>query len=287
MSEPSYIFDITTEQFDTYVVQNSHKVPVLVDFWAQWCEPCKQLGPLLEKIVTEYEGSLLLAKIDADAEKALVQAQGIRSLPTVKLIKEGQLVDEFIGIKTEAELREFLDQYIQRETHTRIDEAIEAQQQGDFLQAQSLLQQHIQEHPNDAIAHAHLARVLVQQGQAENAYTLLTQLPEALRNEQEIIALIGQIEFAKSAALFPDSQALQERLEQDANDSEARFYLACNYMAKNQIEQGFDEFLRLLMRDKTYNNNGAQEAMLHGFDMLGNQHPLTQKYRRKMFSMLH
>lgn len=292
MSQSPYIFDVSTETFDQYVIENSHHKPVLVDFWAEWCAPCKALMPVLANITESYAGELLLAKVNCDEQAALSERFGIRSLPTVVLFKDGQPVDGFAGIQPESAIRGMLEPHVAEpatepqpaeDTAAAVEALLEA---GQPEQAIALLQPALAEHSDDALLLL-LARALIASTQHDDAETVLTSIQDQEAHKQGIAGLRAALGFARQASGFPASALLAERLQNNPEDSEAAYQLAIQQLAGQQHQAALEGLLRLMQRDRGYADNSPQRTLLQTFELLGNDHPLSISYRRKLYQLLY
>ncbi|HSC85038.1 MAG TPA: thioredoxin [Pseudomonas sp.] len=290
MSDTPYIFDIAgAASFEQLVIENSFHKPVLVDFWAEWCAPCKALMPLLAKITEEYAGELLLAKVNCDIEQDIVQRFGIRSLPTVVLFKDGQPVDGFAGAQPEAAIREMLKPHVAEPAPAAADPLEAAQAlfaEGRFGEAEALLQQLLSENNENAAALILYARCLAERGELGEAELVLN----AVKGDEHKQALAGakaQLTFLRQAADLPDSAELKARLAQDGNDDEATYQLAVQQLARQQYEAALDGLLRLFVRNRSYAEGITHKTLLQVFDLLGNDHPLVTLYRRKLYQAIY
>ncbi|WP_278929371.1 thioredoxin [Pseudomonas qingdaonensis] len=287
--ETPYIFNATSADFDQSVIQNSHVKPVLVDFWADWCAPCKVLMPLLEKITAEYRGELLLAKVNCDVEQDIVARFGIRSLPTVVLFKDGQPVDGFAEARPESEIRAMLEPHVQLPPPAAADPLVVAQglfAEGRFSEAEALLRALLTEDNSNAAALILYARCLAERGELGEAQTVL----DAVKSDEHKAALAGakaQLTFLKQAASLPDVADLKSRLAQNAEDDEAAYQLAVQQLSRQQYEAALDGLLKLFKRNRGYEGGLPHKTLLQVFDLLGNEHPLVLDYRRKLFAALY
>ncbi len=270
-----YIFDATALNFDQAVIQNSFHKPVLVDFWAEWCAPCKALMPMLQQIAESYQGELLLAKVDCDAEQDIVARFGIRSLPTVVLFKDGQPVDGFAGAQPESAVRAMLEPHVQMPPPAAADP---------FEQAQALFAE-----GRVAEAEATLVALLGEdnkRGELGEAQSVL----DAVKGDEHKAALAGakaQLTFLRQAADLPDAADLKARLAQDPQDDEATYQLAIQQLARQQYEAALDALLKLFTRNRGYSEGLPHKTLLQVFELLGNDHPLVTTYRRKLFAALY
>ena len=290
MSEPTpYIFDVTTATFDQAVIENSFHKPVLVDFWAEWCAPCKALMPLLAQIAESYQGELLLAKVDCEAEQDVVARFGIRSLPTVVLFKDGQPVDGFAGAKPESEIRALLEPHVQMPPPAEADPLEQAQAlfaEGRISEAEAVLVALLGEDNTNAAALILYARCLAERGELGEAQAVL----DAVKSDAHKAALAGakaQITFLRQAADLPDAADLKARLAQNPQDDEAAYQLAVQQLARQQYDAALEGLLKLFIRNRSYNEGLPHKTLLQVFELLGNDHPLVTVYRRKLFAALY
>ncbi len=288
MNDVANVFDATEATFETEVIQASLKTPVLVDFWADWCAPCKQLGPILEKIVASYNGGLKLAKVDTEAQMQLAAVFGIRSLPTVVLVKDGQMVDGFTGALPESGVREFLQRHI---TAPLVDENDNAADDVDTKpaetpeQAIARLQQDIAKHADKPELKFDLAQAFLRAGMADAAATELDSLPADLTEDRKAKALRNQLDFARALKDAPDTSTLRQRLAKNPHDHEARDLLGVRLVIDGDAQAGLDEFLHILGADRNWNDGQAKKRLIAAFDLIGDAE-LIGTYRRKMATLL-
>jgi len=284
-----YIFDVTTATFDQLVLDKSFDQPVLVDFWAEWCAPCKVLMPLLAQITESYQGELLLAKVNCDIEQDIVARFGIRSLPTVVLFKDGQPVDGFAGAQPESEIRKILDQHVVMPPPADADPLQLAQSafsESRFAEAEALLKQILSEDNSNAAALILYARCLAERGELGEARVVL----DAVKSDEHKAELAGaraQLTFLAEAANLPDAADLKARLAQNPQDDEAAHQLAIHHLSRQQYEAALDGLLKLFIRNRSYADGLPHKTLLQVFDLLGNDHPLVTAYRRKLFAALY
>ncbi|MCK9800694.1 thioredoxin [Pseudomonas chlororaphis] len=284
-----YIFDASTADFDQSVIENSFHKPVLVDFWAEWCAPCKALMPMLQQIAESYQGELLLAKVNCDIEQDIVARFGIRSLPTVVLFKDGQPVDGFAGAQPESAVRAMLEPHVQMPPPAAADPLEQAEAlfaEGRIAEAEATLKVLLGEDNSNAKALILYARCLAERGELGEAQTVL----DAVKSDEHKAALAGakaQITFLKQAADLPDAADLKARLAKDPLDDEAAYQLSIQQLARQQYEAALEALLKLFMRNRSYNEGIAHKTLLQVFDLLGNDHPLVTAYRRKLFAALY
>lgn len=286
MSDSPYIIEITAENFGQVVLEGSRQVPVLIDFWASWCQPCKILLPVLTKLAEEYAGKFILAKLNTEEQQELAVQFGIRSIPTLKLFKNGQSVDEFSGALPEDEIRKFLDQHIPRESDTQVEAAKQQLLQGDGLQALETLSQAQREDPRNTNILIAMAQTQAALGKTDDAQEILDSLPATLQEQSEISALRSHLFFDAIAAQAASMDELRSRLTADENDSEARYQLAVLHTVHQDYAEALENLLILLQKDRQYNDDAARTTMLRLFELL-DEDPLVARYRGKMASMLY
>ncbi|WP_346841678.1 thioredoxin [Metapseudomonas otitidis] len=289
MSDTPYIFDATALDFDQSVIQNSFHKPVLVDFWAEWCAPCKALMPLLAQIAESYRGELLLAKVNCDVEQDIVMRFGIRSLPTVVLFKDGQPVDGFAGAQPESQIRAMLAPHVAEPAPEAADPMEAAQalfDDGRIGDAEAVLKQLLGEDNSNAPALILYGRCLAERGELGEAQLVL----DAVKGDEHKQALAGaraQLAFLRQVNDLPEAAALKSRLAQDAGDDEASYQLAIHQLARQQYEPALDALLRLFVRNRNYGEGLPHKTLLQVFDLLGNDHPLVTTYRRKLYQAIY
>jgi putative thioredoxin len=287
MNEMQNIVNVTLDTFQAQVIGQSQHVPVLVDYWAEWCGPCQMQMPVLQKLVEEYAGKFVLAKVNTDEQRELAREHGIRSLPTMRLFRHGEIVEEILGAQTESTLRILLDRYIERESDKVRASAIEAFQQGRRDEALQMLQQARQEEPENHQLTLDYARLCLQAGRPEETEQLLAELPRDVRDETEALQLRALLDFSKAALDAPPVEELERGIAANPDDMSLRYRLGAVHVLNDRMEAAMDAFMSILQRDREFRDDIGRRSLLAVFDMLGSEHELVQRYRRQLFNALH
>lgn len=287
MADSPNVVNVTAANFQQVVLEGSFDRPVLVDFWAAWCAPCKQLMPLLARLADEFKGAFLLAKVDTEAEQALAAHFGIRSLPTVQLFRNGQPVDQFMGALPEAQIREFLARHIMSASDRLLAEARARMAGGDTAGAARLIEHVRGQDPNNQRLFVAEVALKAAEGDADGALALLERTPIELAKDDELAAIRGQLTFVKVLAGAPDLTTLNARLAATPADSEARYQLAARLVLTGDFEGALEQLLALLKRDRAFGDDAARKAMIAIFDLQGGTGELVSRYRNKMLAALY
>jgi putative thioredoxin len=287
------IKDSDMQTFMADVVEASQEQPVLVDFWAPWCGPCKQLTPVLEKVVTQAGGKVKMVKVNIDENQQIAQQMRIQSIPAVFAFKNGQPVDGFMGALPESQVREFIDRIaggIGPSPAEQITEAAEAAvAAGDHAAAAQAWSALIEEEPESAAGFGGLARAYIELEELEGAEQVLAQAPASIANHADITGAYAALELAKNAAdpgVSEEVASLQAELEKDSANSQVRFDLANALLAVEAREEAADHLLYIFQHDRDWDDDAARKKLLQLFEAWGPKDPLVKPTRRKLSALL-
>ena len=280
------VVDIDQNNAQQYLIDESFNRPVVVDFWADWCAPCKQLMPLLEKLADEYSGAFLLAKINADEQQGISQQLGVRSLPTVMVFKDGQPLDGFAGAQPETAVREMLQKHLPSPWDAKIAEATELLDQGDTSGALALLRGAWEESDKLLDITLAYAGALVEANRLDEAEEVLNEV-RLVDREAVHEQLMAQIELKREAGKSPEIEALESELASDESNHAVRVRLAVQLTTGAHYRDALEHLLVVLRADRDWNNGEAKRLYLDTIASIGKGDPLAAEYQRKLFSILY
>jgi putative thioredoxin len=279
--------DVDTKTFESVVIEGSKKVPVVVDFWAPWCAPCRVLGPVLERLADEYGDRFILAKINSDENQELAARYGVRGIPNVKAFIDGEVVDEFTGALPESGVRAFIERVVPSPAEELRDSAARVYAQTrDAEQALELLAQAEQLDPKNDDVRIDRAAVLTDAGRDDEARKLLDNLSPLAQMNERVGTLRAKLDLAQGAAEAPSEDVLNARVARDGNDLEARLQLAHQYVARRDYRPALEQLLEIVHHNRGYRDDIARKTMLKVFELLGNHSELVSEFRKKLASAM-
>jgi putative thioredoxin len=245
------------------------------------------LAPILMKLANEYQGKFILAKVNTDEERQIALQYNIRSLPTVKLFRNGTVVDEFMGAQPEGAIRGFLDRYVEKESDQIRAKAMAAHLRGDTAQAVALLQKALASDPENDRIHLDLAQLQLAQGQADEAESTLKALPNVRQLDPDVAKLLAKINFTRMAMTAPPMDKLEQIIQAEPGNCDARYQLSARKALEGDYEGAMHHLLEILRRDRSYGDDAGRKGLLSVFDLLGGSGPLVNRYRALMSSAMH
>lgn len=284
MSE--FVVDISYENAQQLIIDESHKRLVVVDFWAEWCEPCKNLTPVLEKLAAEYQGQFLLAKINADDQQVLASQFGVRSLPTVMLIKGGQPIDGFAGAQPESEVRKLLEQHLPKPWDLMLEEAIPLIQAEDYAAALTLLKPAYQDSNAQSDITFAYVKALIGAKRLDDAEAVLAEIKLADQGA-EFAQLKAQLELAQEAKKSPEIEALEQELAAAPEDPSLALKLAVQYAQNDHVKDALELLLGLLRKDLGAADGEARKAYTDILQSLQKGDSIAAEYQRKLYTLLY
>tara|TARA_R110000787_G_scaffold74221_6_gene165118 strand:+ start:1098 stop:1952 length:855 start_codon:yes stop_codon:yes gene_type:complete len=284
MSE--HIVEINEQNAQQVLLEESAKRLVVIDFWADWCAPCKALMPVLEKLANAYGGQFLLAKVNADEQQNIAGQFGIRSLPTVIFMKDGQPIDAFQGVLPETQIRTMLDKHLPKPWDAMLATAQQKLGEGDFAGALTLLRQAYGDSGQRFDIALSLAYTLMQLNRCDEAVEIMEAIPLADRNA-DYEQILAQIELKREAGKSPEIRALEDQLNSDPNNLEVAYELAVKLSQDNRFKESLELLFSILKSDREFKNGGAKKTFLDVLKALGKGDPLAVDYQRKYFNMLY
>ena len=286
---PEAVKDVTTASFRQDVISESMRQPVLVDFWAPWCEPCKQLGPVIEKVVAATAGKVKLVKMNIDDHPQIAGQLGIQSIPAVIAFQKGQPIDGFVGALPESQIKGFLERLVGPlgdPMQALLDEAAEAEAQGDVETAAAVYSEILASDESNVTALAGLAKLQLAAGEIEQAKAILSMAEGKAASDPAIAAVRAAVELAEQSASLGDLGDLQRKVEADPADHQARFDLAVALNGKDKRNEAVDELIAILKQDRTWNEEAARKQLLQFFEAWGPMDKASVTGRRKLSGLL-
>ncbi|MDH5326241.1 MAG: co-chaperone YbbN [Gammaproteobacteria bacterium] len=278
-------FDVDSSNFQEKVLEASHSTPVLVDFWAPWCGPCRSLKPLLEKLADEYGGKFLLAKVNSDEQSTLAAQFGVRGIPDVRAVVNGAVVDGFSGALPESALRQFLAKIIPSPAEELRQQALNARAEGRLDEAQQLLQQAANLDSDNHKINLDQAALLLQQKKIDEAKAIIEHLPVNVRQEEDVVKLTAEIELQENLRHLPDLNTLQQNIATNPGDLQSRLDLANHYIGSQDYEAAFEQLFEIIKTDRGFKDDIGRHTAVSIFTLLGNN-DLVRQYRKRLATLL-
>lgn len=293
-NELSYVTEVVTENFMSDVIEKSKEKPVIVDFWAPWCEPCKQLTPIIEKLVNEKNGNVILAKMNIDESPEVAQQLKIQSIPAVMAFSDGQPVDGFIGVQPEKNISDFVNKISALNKSSSSEENLEAGrkyiEKNNFEEASIILTEVLKIEPDNISAKSLLARCLLRNNQINEAIEIINNLPNEAEKNQDYISVRSEIEIQKNVIENPivegQEEVLKEKLKANPGNHQIRLELAILLTSSGEHETAINELLQIVEADPKWDDGKARKQLIEIFNILGSQNDLVIEGRKKLSSML-
>ncbi|MFT5087131.1 MAG: putative thioredoxin [Candidatus Latescibacterota bacterium] len=284
------IFDVDESNFEELVLRGSQERVIVVDFWAPWCEPCKTLGPIIEEVVTELGPGIALAKVNIDENPQLATAFRVQSIPSVKVVHEGKLAQEFTGALPKGQIDSILRPLVPDAPKGEANFSEQAQQRaamGDLDGAAILYKKVIEETPSDGEALLGLARISLQQNNIDAVHEFVNLVEIGTPEYQQAQALLSQIEFAQKCHLAGGKAACAQNVLATPEDLEAQYQLACCQAAEGQFEEALATWFNVVEKKPNFQDGAAKDAMVAVFHLLGRDNELVTSYQRRLYQAMH
>ncbi len=280
----AFSFDVTEENFQTAVIDKSREVPVMVDFWAEWCGPCRMLTPVLEELAAKYQGRVLLAKLNVDQAPNLSARYQIQGIPAVKIFKDGEIAQEFVGVQPPAEVEKILREIIPSQEDSQVEEAHRLLAGGRWEEAARLYEEVLKAEPDNSPANLGLGIIAFHQARWEEAEEHLLKVESDTAGTEDLDAMLARIYFEKLPP--PDLSAATEKLKNNPRDLPALYNVALTYARGGEYEKALDQLLSILEADREFSGGAAKESYLKLLDIIGRGSEAGKKYARRLSMIL-
>lgn len=280
------VVEITLDNAQQMLIEESRRRPVLIDFWADWCSPCKMLMPILDKLVREYGGQVMLAKVDCDRLQPIAQQFGVRSLPTVILMKDGQPVDGFVGAQPESQVREMLEAHLPKPWDASLAQAREILAAGDAAGALPLARSAYEESGQRSDIAVFYGHLLVELNRLEEAQLVVDSIP-MVDQDSEYERLVSELQLKHQAADTPEIQSLVQAREREPDNMDIGYQLAVQYSQSGRSREALEILMDILRRDREFRDGEVRRTLLDIIRALGKGDPLAAEYQRKLFTLMY
>lgn len=287
MNNSPHIVEVTDDNFEQTVIAASHTAPVLVDFWAEWCQPCKQMLPTLLKLVEEFAGGFILGKLNIDEQSGLAAEAGVRSVPTVLVFRKGMVVDQFLGVQPERVIREIVERNQLSEADRLMSQAAQKAALGEWAEATALAHQAAAQEPDNAELQFELVAYLVHAGELDAAEAALQALPREIRESPESDTLRARIDLSRVLSDAPTRSVLEKIVEQSPFEAMPRYQLAARCLEAGEPDAALQQLLAIVQQDRGFRDDAARKAMLAVFAQLDPDDPSIHRYRAHLLNALH
>lgn len=287
MSQDTNIYALDAAGFEKHVVEESRRRLVIVDFWADWCAPCRQLGPVLEELTQSYDGRVALAKVDVDKNRELAMRYNVRGIPAVKIFRDGSVAGEFTGALPRPEVERIIQGILPTAADELVREGDDLLEQGETQAAAKRFQRALEQDERHAGALVRLGELALEEGDTRKALDLLSRVEEDAGEYESAQGALARIEFAETCRQAGGLEACRRREEEDPENAEFHYNLGCCLAARGEHQAALAEFLQVLQIDREYQEQAARTAMLRIFSLVGPQSELAQQYRRKLAAALY
>jgi putative thioredoxin len=285
--EKTTVRDVGLATFSAAVLERSHTIPVVVDFWAPWCRPCLTLGPVLERLAEEANGAWELVKVNTDLEPEIAARYGIQGIPAVKGFRDGKMVSEFVGAVPERSIRDFLERIIPSEADRLVAEAQGRRAAGEKQEAEALFKEALRQQKNHTGATLGLAELLLERGDQAEARTVLEALPAGSEEGRQAAGMLKRLKFIAEAVSLPSLETAETALAANPEDLEAVWAVAMRSAAAGDYARALAGFLKIAEEDRRFKDDGGRKAMLDIFTILGADHELSMEFRPRLAGALH
>ncbi|MFZ5862236.1 MAG: tetratricopeptide repeat protein [Nitrospirota bacterium] len=287
MTDDEWVFNADEATFEERVIARSHTVPVVVDFWAEWCGPCRYLGPVLEDAVEDFQGKVVMAKVDTDRNLNLAQRYRIQTIPNVKAFFKGKVVNEFVGALPEPAIKAFLQRLIPTKADELVDQGATFEREQRWDDALAAYRDALGQDPKHAGAGLGELRMLVLLARWDEARTAYDRLPGQVQVQDEVTALKARMDMAAVNAGAPSIADLEAAVNENPGDLDTRFELAAQYAAAQRYRDALDAYVAILGKDRHFKDDAARKLMLQIFEVIGMRSPLAEEYREKLARLIY